>query len=780
MKKHLTILLFVFTSLIFSQEKRNYNIGILLDNKTEEIDPILIHLENQIKAVVGEDATISFPKNSILINNFNLQRAEENYQQLLSNDTNIILAFGVVNNEIISKQKNYQKPTVLFGAVNRDLVNVDLNKKTSGINNYTYLIESESYINDIKKLKELTNFKNLGIIIEQQIVDILPIKETFDKEFQSIDASYTLIPYKTVSDITSKLDGIDAVYLAGGFFLNDDEVTQLSENLIHKKIPSLTNTGIDDVKIGLMATNQSEDNYDQFIRRIALNIESYVSGTNFSDLPVLIEYTPRFTINFNTAQAVDVPIKYSLIADTDFVGGLKNTISEKNYNLLEIIDQVLDKNLSLQSGVKDIELSEQDVRTAKSNYLPTLTASAGGTYVDPDQAEISGGSNPEFSTSGSITLNQTLFSEAANANIAIQKKLQKAQEETFNASQLDAIFDASNVYFNTLILKANAQIQLRNLNLTKKNLQIAQQNFEVGESGKSDMLRFKSEMAQNTQSMVEAINQLEQSFISLNQLLNNPVETEIDIKDAELNKDVFEQYNYDDLTQLLDDPKLREPFIEFLIEEAKRNAPEIKSLGYNLEATDRNIKLSGNGRFLPTVALQGSYNRTFSRSGAGSTALSGGSLLDDNYNVGVNISLPIFNQNSNNINKQVAIIQKEQLEINKENVELGIAANVRNGVLNLINQISNIELSKVSEEAAKESLELTQTSYNSGSVTIIQLIDAQNNYISAQLSRISAVYNYLINALQLERNIGYYFLINSNEENTKFRQRFLEFLNNKN
>ena len=163
---------------------------------------------------------------------------------------------------------------------------------------------------------------------------------------------------------------------------------------------------------------------------------------------------------------------------------------------------------TLQSDKKDVELTEQDVRTAKSNYLPNLTASSSGTYVDPDLAEVSNGQSPEFSTSGAITLEQTLFSEAANANISIQKKLQKAQEENFNASQLDAILDATNAYFNILILKANTQIQLRNLDLTKTNLQIAEQNFEAGQSGKSDMLRFRSQLAQNTQSLIEAINQL--------------------------------------------------------------------------------------------------------------------------------------------------------------------------------------------------------------------------------------------------------------------------------
>ena len=344
---------------------------------------------------------------------------------------------------------------------------------------------------------------------------------------------------------------------------------------------------------------------------------------------------------------------------------------------------------------------------------------------------------------------------------------------------MDAIFNASNAYFTTLILKANAQIQLRNLDLTKKNFHIAKQNYEAGESGKSDMLRFQSEIAQNTQSMVEAVNSLEQGFISLNQLLNNPLNAEIDIENVELDKGVFEQYNYDELTQLLDDPKLREPFIEFLIKEAKLNAPELKILNYNLEATNRQMKLYGSGRFLPTIALQGQYNREFSRSGKG-VEYSIPNYPSDNYNAGLSLSLPVFNQNSNKINQQIAFIQKDQLEINKESTELNIDANIRNSVLNLINQVSNIELSKISEAAAKESLELTQTSYSTGSVTVIQLIDAQNNYLNSQLARINATYNYLISALQLERYLGYYFVLNSEEDNVKFRQRFLEFTKSKN
>jgi outer membrane protein TolC len=467
-----------------------------------------------------------------------------------------------------------------------------------------------------------------------------------------------------------------------------------------------------------------------------------------------------------------------LLNNTDFVGELKDVTAKKTYNVVSVVEQALGKNLSLLSSHKNIEISKQNVKTAKSNYLPSITSSVSGTYVDPDLAEISNGQSPEYSTSGNITLQQTLFSPAANANITIQKNLEKAQEESYNTDELNTVLNASTVYFNALILKANLEIRMRNLDLTKKNLQIAEENFEAGQSGKSDVLRFRSELAQNTQQMVEAINQLEQGFININQMLNNPVEMRVDVEDAVLDQGIYENYNYEQLTELLDSPSTREPFISFLVEEAKKNAPELKSLDYNLKATERSIKLSGSNRFLPTVALQGQYNRTFSRDGKGSTIPLGipGALLDDNYNVAINVSLPLFNRNQNNIDKQTAIIQKDQIDYNRQNSELNIAANVRSGILDLVNQVSNIELSKVSEQTAKESLDLSQSSYQEGAINFVQLIDAQNNYLNAQLSKANAVYNFLISAIQLERNIGYYFLLHSKEENEKFTERFQEYL----
>lgn len=779
MKATLFICLFLLSLFGFSQTKETVRIGILLDRHAEELKPYLDQLKHEIKAVVGEDAEIEFNKANILSNNLDIETARANYKQLVDNNTSIILSFGVYSNLIIGQQDHFSKPTFMLGSALQDLNRLKPINGTSGIHNFSYLIDSKSYRKDLEEFKKLVNYKKVGFVIEAPYYEQKLIQDHFKPLFENTQVK--MMPYHTIQDIINNMDGVDAIYFGGGFLLSTQDVKTLSAEFIKASLPTFTSNTIQQVEDGFMVTNQTEGNFDQVSRRISLSIEAFVNGTPLEDLPVFLDLSSRLTVNYNTARKLGVPIKYSQLDKTDFVGTLSDEDLRHQLDLLDVIDLVLKDNLSLKASKQNIALSEQSVKGAKANYLPSISTSATGTYLDPNIAEISNGQNPEYTLAGQVVLKQTLFSEAANANISIQESLKEAEKQNYNTEQLDAILNVAKAYFNVLILKSNVSVQLRNVKLTRQNLKLAEQNYEAGLKGKSDMLRFQSEMAQNTQSMIVAANQLEQGYMGLNQLLNNPINKEIDVKDVALNEGLYEQYNYSEFYEILDDPGLRDLFIEFLITEAENNAPELKSLGYNLEATERNIKLNGGGRFLPTLALQGQYNNTFDRRGKGTEYPQGFPIPpDDNYNVAVNLSLPIFNQNTNNINRQNALIQKEQITYNQDNIKLSIAVNTRTSVLNLVNEISNIELSKQSEQSAKEAYELTKTSYSNGAVNIVQLLDVQNNYLNAQLAKTNATYNYLIQALQMERIIGAYFLLQSEEENAAFRVRFTQFLENNN
>jgi len=753
---------------LLAQEKPSYQIGILADTYAEESNAILARLQEEIRAVVGEDATLEFPQDLRLYNDYDLNRAKVNYEQLTSGEADLIMAFGYVSSRMLRERQSYPLPTILFGTTNLEIAEFNTNLQQSDIPNFTYLIDVQSYAEDLATLRELTQFEHVGIAIEARVVETLPVREAFQQIMQGQD--YRLLAFNNVQDILDNVEGLDALYLAGGQLLPDRDIKTLADALIERRIPSFTNTTVQDVSLGLMATNRNDKIIDQFLRRMALTVDAWVNGATLGELPVSVDFGRELTINYETAQKIGVPVSFNLIGKTQFLGSLEKSSPAYRYSLLDIIQGGLERNLGLQSREKDVELSQQDLRQAKSDYLPEVSASASARMVEGDAAFAP--LRPEYRTDGNLALQQTVFSPDANLNIAVRRNLQLAEQANLDAAQLDAILEASGLYFNALLNKMNVKIQNQNLMLTRENLKIAEQNFEAGQAGKTDVLRFRSQMAQNTLTLVESINALEQSYIDINRFLNNPIESDIEVADAILGEGVFAAYDYRQLADILNNPQYREPFAAFLIGEARLNSPELESLSYAFQAVEKNYKRNALGRILPTVGIQAAYDQNFNQWGQGSIDLDPSGF----YSMGVNLRLPLFNQYKTELNRQSARIQLEQIEIDRQDLELAISRNVNQGVLNLMNQLANIKLSQIAEAAAVESLDLVQTSYREGAVNIIQLIDAQNNYLQAQLANAGATYNFLITAIQLERFIGYNFLLHSEAENLEFRSRFQEYL----
>lgn len=778
MKKEILLFCLFFSIFTFSQNSKTVNVGILWDKQNEVSREILKQLYKEVQAVVGQSKKIVF--NEVLENNLNVEKARQNYEKLLNDNTDIILAFGVYNNLALYKEKKYPKPIVIFGSFNSDLIKLPEGKKTTGIHNLTYLITPFSYRRDLDAFYNMYEYRNIGIVVNDFLIKTLPLKKIFNKYFDNKNSTYKIIPYKTGMKIEPYLSDVDAVYIADFLDLNDKQFREIVKTINRKKLPSFSIYSKDNVKKGILAGSQFEEDVDQFLRRTALNIEAIINGTNPADLSLFMDYKEQLAINFVTATQINFPLRFRMLSYADFIGD-DSIKPDDAYSIVDVMKEVLNKNLSLRAERKNIEISEQEVKKARSSYYPDLSLSATGAYLDPEVAKISNGQNPEFSTSGKVVLEQLLFSESASANITIQKEMKKAKEASYNAAQLDALLNVSDAYFNALILESNVRIQNSNLLTTKKNLKIAKQNFDAGASGKSDILRFRSQLAQNIQNLVDAANSMDQAFNTLNQLMGRPIGSRIEIEEAIVSEGLFKDYEHGSFITLMDNPRIRPILVEFLLSEARKNAPELKNIDYNLEATKRNYKMNKLGRFLPTVAVQGQYNYSFSKWGEGSEIPAGvPQAPDGSYNVGVNLSLPLFQKNQWSINSQLAKVQEEQLEIQKSNTLLNLDKNINNIVLDLISQITNIKISKIAEETAKESLELTQNSYFEGAVSVIQLIDAQTNYLQAQLASSTANYKYLMASFRLERAVGHFFLLESEESNKKFLDRAKQhMINNK-
>lgn len=757
-----------------AQAPDTLDIGILVDQVIPDFPSLMGQLVDEITAVVGTDAVVRYSAADLRENGFDLDRARSQYQELIDDEVDLVLAIGPVTSQAISELGTYPTPTIVFGALNLDRVAIDATSESSGIDNFTYVVTSQSYDRDLATFASLYDFERIGIILLEPHLAVPEIRSELDRQLSALTADYELIGYTAFDALLPTLDRVDAVYLAESFGIQPDDLERLAQELIDRGIPSFSGVRRQDVEMGFLATSAPAESLDQFFRRIALHVEAVANGQNLADRPVLMDFNETLTINFNTAELVGVPLKYSLIATTEFVGDFVNSLSEQTYTLQDLVAEALGANLLLDVDRRNVDLSDQEVRRAWSTYLPSVQLIGSGSAIDPDLAELSGGQNPQYSALGTLEVSQVLFSPAANANIGIQQSLREAQREDLRAAELDLILDAANAYFNALILKANLQIQKQNLDVTNRNLVIAQQNNEAGQSGRGDVLRLQSAAARDMQSLIEAINELQRAHYAINQLLNRPINREIDVADDWAGGELVAGSAYDQLLGWMDDPSIRVLLEDFLVEEAHRNAPELRSLDYNVQAAERNMALNGSQWYLPTLAAVGQWNRTFDQGGAGAPGPEV-PTLDANYTLGLQVSIPLFDSDLRRIGRQTAEIQADQLRLNRRYTVEAIDKNVRDVVLELSNQISNIELSRVSATSAAEALDLTQAAYSEGAVSIVDLLDAQTSLLQANLAQASANYTFLSTALALGRIVGDYFILSADVEREEFSRRFEEY-----
>ena len=201
MRFFLSAMALLLCSLQSFSQTEIYNIGFLVDKINPDLDEMLDILQEEILAVVGEDAEVRFSKNNRLTNNFSPELAQQQYDKLLANETDIIIAFGSINNEILANQKTYGKPTILFGSISENLIDKPPFNSSVKIENFTSIATVVSYEEDLKVLKEITSAKSVGVFIESSFLKTAGIKGEFDGFEDNLYLELDVISFDSLDDM---------------------------------------------------------------------------------------------------------------------------------------------------------------------------------------------------------------------------------------------------------------------------------------------------------------------------------------------------------------------------------------------------------------------------------------------------------------------------------------------------------------------------------------------------------------------------------------------------
>ena len=189
---------------------------------------------------------------------------------------------------------------------------------------------------------------------------------------------------------------------------------------------------------------------------------------------------------------------------------------------------------------------------------------------------------------------------------------------------------------------------------------------------------------------------------------------------------------------------------DFMVKEGIAASPELMGLEALIAATQRELESHRSAYWSPTVTLQGGVSRVMHETRAADFSAEG----DTDWFVGLNVSLPLFEGGARRarLSGSQRVIAQQQLQ--REASQQLIEQRIRAMLHRIAASYPSIQLSKDGATAANKNLDLVTDAYSRGAVSILDLLDAQNAALVAEESASNAVFDFLIDLMNLQRGVG--------------------------
>ena len=406
-------------------------------------------------------------------------------------EVDLVLVLGIVANQLAAMRREFPKPAFLPIILDTGLLAGDEGETTSGIRNLNFLTAYADFANDLDVLARIATYQTLVLFIDAAVSAAIP---------ELREAALAISAEKGIELIEITHDGVDhelmervpagadAVIVAGLPRVPIPDFERLVDAINAARLPSYSFIGVAEVERGLLATNSEPRDVDRQARLNALNMQAVMLGERAEDQPTSVQEREKLTIN---------------------------------------------------------------IATARSNLLPGLDLTAGHTQRKASQA-VAAGLFAERSTDASVDVSQLIYSDAAVANLAIQKELQRTRLASFEEFQLDVVLAATTSYYTVLNARSQLVVRENNLKLTRANLELAEDRVQLGTSTPADVYRWQAEAARAQIGVMNARAALNQAWDTLNRILHRPQGTRIALREASFEEPFL--MSREDIDQLVASP----------------------------------------------------------------------------------------------------------------------------------------------------------------------------------------------------------------------------------
>lgn len=756
-----------------SSSPRVVTIGSVVDGPWERNGELRQLFQNEIIELTRGEFEVRFPDDKFLVGDWTRASISAAADRLLEDPrVDLVLGLGLIATAELGSRGPLPKPVVAPIGVNIEIQQLPFENGTSGTKNLSYLLLPRTLMRDLETFHDIYPFEKIAVLVNAYLMDGLPgFDETYFEGIRDLGADYQVIRIRDSVDegLAEIGEDFDAAYLLPLKHLNNADFRRLLDGLEEKKLPSFSYFGEEEVVLGVMAS-LNPDIFPRLARRIAINVQRILLGEEPGSIPVAYAPGERLTINMGTARAIGFSPSWAVMTEARLINERAEDHG-RTLRLHEVVDEARKQNLALASARRNVAAGEKAVDQARSPILPQIDLSALGRSIDDDRAAAALGGNPEHRLTGTAALRQAVLAEDVWANYSVSNRDQEVRIYGLETAGLDITQGAAQAYLEVLAQKTAEKIQKENLELTRANLEMAEVRVLVGYAGPEEVYRWTNELASNRIDLIEVNALRNVSEIALNRILNRPLEepfrtVEMDLNDASL---MTSDGRFD---ALVGDKRSFHHFRDFMVAEGFANSPEIHALDSRIAAQRRLLQNASRSFWLPDLFLIGDVTYEFGRSGAGSDFGIPGVSPQENlfqqddvyWNIGLQASYPLFTGLDRSANKGRISYELEALELDRRDLANAIEQRIRNSLHLAGSSYAAIEQSRLGAEAARNNLELVTDKYSRGAVTIIELIDAQNQALVADQAAANSIYAFLIDYVEVERSIGKFYSFDFRDE----------------
>lgn len=736
-----------------SDELPRIRLGVITDGPVVREDSFVDLFRSEIEGVSAGSFVVEIVGDASVDGGWNRDGISASLDRLLArDDLDVIIAAGVGAAAEVCRRDATPIPTVVPFAFGDCAVGCS---RIPGVSARPIDL-AELIARDLRAFHELVPFHRLAVLIDPSWpADCADSEGVGPVAPPEVTVDFVTLPPGTDDPSGLLPEDIDAVYLMPLMQLDERRLRTLVARLTERGLPTFSLLGESEVDLGVFGGLNTRSTMASIARSSAIEVIELVEGRGGWSATEP-EIGGRLTLNMATAEKLGISPSWELRTSARLLHG-DGLRHERPIDLATAIRRAVAANLDLAAADRKVAAGAADIRQARSRYRPQVDIGLAGVAIDENHALAAFGMYARYAA-GSAVLNQLIWSDKASADIAIQKELQRARELDLDALRLDIARDAVSAYMNVLRTEALVRIRRQQVDLTRTNLELARLRRAVGAAGAGEVLRWEAELATARAGLLDAVSAGSLAERQLSRLLDEPLTTRWRAKEPAI-RTTLEVLGGADQAALLDTPDGHERLSSILVESALLRAPELAALDAAIAAQQRGYQAAKRASYSPDVGLQADLNHIFAKDTTGGPDLGDlGALIpeidDTSWQVAVRAGLPVVTGGANKAGRIRAREELFALETDRRIAAEKLGQRALSALDAATASWSTISLRRQASDAAGKTLDLVRDAYKRGAASILDLLDAQNNALTAELAAETAVYDFLDDWAEVRRSVA--------------------------